>query len=45
MTQGNNHTRQIERDWMVDTQIVAGGVTDQAVDRGHAPGSPAPVYA
>jgi len=31
MTQGNNHTRQAERDWMVDTQIVAGGVTDHAV--------------
>jgi protein-L-isoaspartate(D-aspartate) O-methyltransferase len=31
MTQGNNHTRQVERDWMVDTQIVAGGITDQAV--------------
>jgi len=31
MTQGNNHTRQVERNWMVDTQIVAGGVTDQAV--------------
>jgi protein-L-isoaspartate(D-aspartate) O-methyltransferase len=31
MTQGNNHTRQAERDWMVDTQIVGGGVTDQAV--------------
>jgi protein-L-isoaspartate(D-aspartate) O-methyltransferase len=31
MTQGNNHTRQVERDWMVDTQLVAGGVTDQAV--------------
>lgn len=31
MTQVNNHTRQVERDWMVDTQIVARGVTDQAV--------------
>ncbi len=31
MTQGNNHTRQVERDWMVDTQLVAGGVSDQAV--------------
>ncbi len=31
MTQENDHTRQIERDSMVDTQIVAGGVTDQAV--------------
>jgi len=31
MNQGNDHTRQAERDWMVDTQIVGGGVTDQAV--------------
>lgn len=31
MPQENNHTRQVERDWMVNTQIVAGGVTDQAV--------------
>ena len=31
MTQQNNHSRQVERDSMVDTQIVAGGVTDQAV--------------
>jgi len=31
MPQENNHTRQAERDWMVDTQIVAGGVTDEAV--------------
>lgn len=31
MTQENDHTRQVERDSMVDTQIVAGGVTDQAV--------------
>ncbi len=31
MTQGNNHSRQVERDSMVDTQIVSGGVTDQVV--------------
>ena len=31
MTQGNNHTRQVERDSMVDTQLVAGGITDPAV--------------
>lgn len=31
MTKGNNHTRQVERDRMVDTQIVAGGITDQSV--------------
>ncbi len=31
MTNWNNHTRQVERDLMVDSQIVAGGVTDQAV--------------
>ena len=31
MTQGNDHTRQVERDRMVDTQIVPGGVTDRAV--------------
>jgi protein-L-isoaspartate(D-aspartate) O-methyltransferase len=31
MNQKNNHTRQIERDRMVETQIVAGGITDQKV--------------
>lgn len=31
MTQGNDSLRQIERDWMVDTQIVGGGITDQRV--------------
>jgi protein-L-isoaspartate(D-aspartate) O-methyltransferase len=31
MTGGNNHTRQVERDRMVDTQIVPGGITDQSV--------------
>lgn len=31
MTQENNYTRQVERDSMVDTQLVAGGVTDPAV--------------
>lgn len=31
MTQQNHHSRQVERDSMVDTQIVAGGVTDPAV--------------
>ncbi len=31
MTQGNNYTRQVERDRMVDTQIVGGGITDQRV--------------
>lgn len=31
MTNWNNHTRQVERDRMVDTQIVAEGVTDQGV--------------
>ncbi len=31
MTQENDHSRQVERDLMVDTQIVVGGVTDQAV--------------
>jgi len=31
MNQSNDHTRQTERDWMVDTQIVGGGITDQAV--------------
>ncbi len=27
----NEHSRQGERDWMVDTQIVGGGITDQRV--------------
>ena len=31
MTRKDHHTRQVERDWMVDTQIVAGGITDPAV--------------
>ncbi|WNM60064.1 protein-L-isoaspartate(D-aspartate) O-methyltransferase [Candidatus Nitrospira allomarina] len=31
MTQESNHSRQVERDSMVDTQIVGGGVTDPAV--------------
>jgi protein-L-isoaspartate(D-aspartate) O-methyltransferase len=31
MIQGNDHTRQAERDRMVDIQIVGGGITDQAV--------------
>lgn len=31
MTQERIHTRQVERDSMVDTQLVAGGVTDPAV--------------
>ncbi len=31
MTPESHHSRQVERDLMVDTQIVAGGVTDQAV--------------
>ncbi len=31
MIQENNHSRQVERDSMVNTQIVAGGVTDQVV--------------
>jgi protein-L-isoaspartate(D-aspartate) O-methyltransferase len=31
MNQKDPHARQIERNWMVDTQIVAGGVTDPAV--------------
>ncbi|GJL59815.1 MAG: protein-L-isoaspartate O-methyltransferase [Nitrospirales bacterium] len=31
MTQESHHSRQVERDSMVDTQIVGGGVTDQAV--------------
>ena len=31
MTQGNTDTRQVERDRMVDTQIVGGGITDQRV--------------
>ncbi len=31
MTGENDHSRQIERDRMVETQIVTGGITDQAV--------------
>jgi len=31
MSQGREHTRQVERDWMVDTQIVGGGITDARV--------------
>ncbi len=27
----NEHSRQAERDWMVDTQIVGGGITDPRV--------------
>ncbi len=27
----NEHSRQDERDWMVDTQIVGRGITDQKV--------------
>ncbi|MGE0473999.1 MAG: protein-L-isoaspartate(D-aspartate) O-methyltransferase [Nitrospirales bacterium] len=31
MSQGNEDTRQAERDWMVNTQIVGGGITDPKV--------------
>lgn len=31
MNQGHDYSRQAERDWMVDTQIVGGGITDQKV--------------
>lgn len=31
MSQGNEDTRQTERDWMVNTQIVRGGITDSRV--------------
>jgi protein-L-isoaspartate(D-aspartate) O-methyltransferase len=31
MDQRNEHSRQDERDWMVDTQIVRGGITDSKV--------------
>jgi len=31
MNQRNNPSRQVERDWMVNTQIVAEGITDQKV--------------
>lgn len=31
MNQRNDPSRQVERDWMVETQIVVGGVTDPAV--------------
>ncbi|MDH5576809.1 MAG: protein-L-isoaspartate(D-aspartate) O-methyltransferase [Nitrospirota bacterium] len=31
MNQGKEHTRQVERNWMVDTQIVGGGITDPRV--------------
>jgi len=31
MNQGKERTRQVERDWMVDTQIVGGGITDPRV--------------
>jgi protein-L-isoaspartate(D-aspartate) O-methyltransferase len=31
MTQRNDPSRQVERDWMVDTQIVADGITDLAI--------------
>ena len=31
MDLGNEHARQGERDWMVDTQIVGGGITDPRV--------------
>ena len=29
----NEHSRQAERDWMVDTQIVGGGITANVLDR------------
>ncbi len=31
MNQWNDHSRQVERDWMVDTQIIVQGITDPAV--------------
>ena len=31
MDQRNEDSRQVERDWMVDTQILRGGITDQRV--------------
>jgi len=31
MSQGREHTRKVERDWMVDTQIVGEGITDPRV--------------
>ncbi len=31
MNQGHDFSRQVERDWMVDTQIVGGGITDPRV--------------
>jgi len=31
MNQTDGHSRQVERDWMVDTQIVRGGITDPRV--------------
>ncbi|MDR4487045.1 MAG: hypothetical protein R3B83_05915 [Nitrospirales bacterium] len=31
MSQGSEPTRQSERDWMVNTQIIGGGITDTGV--------------